>query len=262
VFYGAVMVHAGVYLVLRAAPLLEQAPAVLAVVAILGALTAVYGFLGGLVQTDVKSALMFSTTGQVGLMFLACGLGAFELAAWHLAAHAAWRAYQFLNAPALMHLVDRPTRPVPRWLGRRRALYQALLQRFWLDHLADWALVSPTRALASDVQAFDHRVVNRLVGLPGQASAVSSLAEWEARQQGELPVEGDVAQARGLAGRLLAGVASGLAWVEERLVLRGGGERAGAVLRELGGYLQRVDELLSQPRYLVLLIVATFVVIL
>ena len=56
--------------------------------------------------------------------------------AWHLAAHAAWRAYQFLSAPALMHFMGRPSRPVPRWLAHKRWLYTASLQRFWLDNLA------------------------------------------------------------------------------------------------------------------------------
>jgi NADH:ubiquinone oxidoreductase subunit 5 (subunit L)/multisubunit Na+/H+ antiporter MnhA subunit len=262
IFYGAVMVHAGVYLVLRLEPLLEQAPAVMAAMALAGALTAAYGFLGGLVTADVKSALLFSTTAQVGLMFLTCGLGAFELATWHLAAHAAWRAYQFLSAPSLMHLMSRAARPVPRWLAARRTLYTATLQRFWLDQAADWLLTGPTRALARDVQAFEERVVNRLVGLPGAAGAVSSLAEWEARKLKALAAEGGVAHGRGVAGRLLQWLATGLGWVEERLVLRGGGDRVGRAMRGLGDYLLRVDELLSQPRYLILLIAATLAVIL
>lgn len=66
VFYGSLMVHAGVYLLLRMAPLLEQAPIVQFVLVALGILTVLYGFLGGLVQTDIKTAFMFSTTGQIG----------------------------------------------------------------------------------------------------------------------------------------------------------------------------------------------------
>ena len=79
VFYGSLMVHAGVYLLLRLEPLLLQSPVLLGLLVLLGALTALYGFIGSLVQSDVKTALMFSTTAQVGLMFLACGLGWFEL---------------------------------------------------------------------------------------------------------------------------------------------------------------------------------------
>lgn len=263
VFYGSLMVHAGVYLVVRLEPLFQQAPMLMAALAALGLLTALYGYLGALVQTDVKSGLMFSTTAQVGLMFLACGLGLFTLAAWYLALHAAWRAYQFLNAPALMHLMSRPARPVPALLERRRRLYGAVLQRFWLDHLADWLLVHPTRTLARDVQIFDEQVVNRMAGLPGSASAIASLADWEARKHGYGPLgESDVGHGRGAPGRLLEWVAGGLHWFEERLVLKGGGDGLFALIRRLGGHLVKVDNLLARPRYLMLLILATFVVIL
>lgn len=83
---------------------------------------------------------------QVGLMFVWCGLGWFQLAAWHLALHALWRAYQFLHAPALMHLISRAARPVPPWLAQLQRLRTAALHRFWLDSAADWLLVHPTRA--------------------------------------------------------------------------------------------------------------------
>ncbi len=146
IFYGALMVHAGVYLLIRLEPLLLagagrrwcSSPS-------LGVATALYGWLCGLAQTDVKSALIFATTTQVGLMFLACGLGWFELAAWHLGLHAAWRAYQFLHG-AVLHAPDRCRRAHPRRPGWRDGcwLYTAALQRFWLEHLADGLLVRPT----------------------------------------------------------------------------------------------------------------------
>jgi NADH:ubiquinone oxidoreductase subunit 5 (subunit L)/multisubunit Na+/H+ antiporter MnhA subunit len=265
VFYGALMVHAGVYLVIRLEPVLVQSPVVLALLVFIGALTALYGFLGGLVQTVVKSVLMFSTSAQVGLMFLACGLGWFELAAWHLVLHAGWRIYQFLHAPSLMHLMHRPTRPVPRWLRNRRRLHTAALQRFWLDHLADWLLVRPTQALARDIRAFDEHVVNRMVGLPASISLVSSLAQWEQRKQRDGGVldgdTGDVGRARGAAGKLMEWIAGGLQWFEERLVLRGGEQGLQALLQRVGTYLMEVERLLSHPRYLLLFILATFIVI-
>ena len=266
VFYGALMVHAGIYLVIRLEPLLLQSPVLLALLVLIGALTALYGFLGGLVQTDAKSALMFSTTAQVGLMFLACGLGWFTLAAWYLVLHAAWRAYQFLNAPALMHLMHRPTRPVPRWLRGWRWLHTATLQRFWLDPLADWLLTRPVRSLARDVRAFDEHVVNRIVGLPASMSRMSSLAQWEQRKQRDTGLldgdTGDMGRARGAAGKLMEWIASGLQWFEERLVLHGGEQGLQNLIQRLGGYLMEVERLLSQPRYLLLLILASFVVIL
>jgi NADH:ubiquinone oxidoreductase subunit 5 (subunit L)/multisubunit Na+/H+ antiporter MnhA subunit len=266
VFYGSLLVHAGVYLVIRMQPLLEQTPELMWMIALTGALTALYGLVAGFVQTDVKSALMFSTTGQVGLMFLWCGLGWFELAAWHLVAHAVWRAYQFLSAPAMMHLMHRRTRPVPGWFRRRRWLYTAALQRFWIEHLADWLLVKPTQALARDAQTFDQQVVNRVIGLPGSIGAVSSLAQWEEQKHAHsMQLDGDsgnIGKGQGAAGKLMEWVASILHWFEEHLVLKGGEEGIQAVILRIGGALTKVDELLSRPRYLLLMLLVTFVVIL
>ena len=266
VFYGALMVHAGVYLVIRLQPLIVQVPVLMTGLVLFGSATALYALLSGLVQHDVKSALIYSTLGQVGLMFLACGLGWFTFAAWHLAAHAIWRAYQFLSAPGLMHFMHRPARPVPRWLGRMRWLYTASLQRFWLDSLADWLLVRPTRALARDTQAFDQQIVNRLVGLPGSASAVSSLAQWEAFKHGQtgrvVGDSGDVGHAQGVVGKLMEAVATLLHWFEEHLVLKGGDEGLFNLVQRLGRVLMTIESLLSEPRYLILLIVVTFIVIL
>ncbi len=266
IFYGAVMVHAGVFLVIRLQPLLEQTPQLMWLVAFVGAVTALYGFISGLVQSDIKSALVFSTTAQVGLMFLACGLGWFELAAWHLVLHAVWRAYQFLSAPGLMHMMSRRTRPVPRWLQRQRWLYTAALQGFWLEHLSDSLLVKPTQALARDAQTFDQQVVNRMVGLPGSIGAVSSLAQWERQKHiHTMQLDGDsgsVGKGQGAAGKLMEWIASGMHWFEAHLILPSGEQGIQQLILRLGGVLSKIDELLSRPRYLLLMLVVTFVVIL
>ena len=264
IFYGSLMVHAGVILLIRLEPVLRQAPAVMALIAALGLVTALYGWLCGLAQSDVKSSLMFSTTAQVGLMFFWCGLGWMELAAWHLALHALWRAYQFLHAPSLMHRVSRPARPVPAWLAERRGLYNAALQRFWLDPLADWLLVRPTRYLARDVQNLDEQVVSRAVGLPAQDSELSALSGCGVSGKGAYVnlAEGDIVGGRGILGRILEWAASVLHWFEEHLVLRGGGEGLVRAIQRIGAFAMQIEELLSQPRYLLLLIMATFAVIL
>jgi hypothetical protein len=251
VFYGAVMVHAGVFLLVRLEPVLVHAPGMLFLVAVLGALTAVYGWLAGYVQADVKSALLFAALAQVGLMFLAIGLGWFELAAWHATLHALWRGWQFLAAPSYMHMLDGPTPPAPAWLTRRQWLYTAALQRFWLEALADRLLAQPTRALARDLHAIDENVVSRLVGMSETQRAAELLAPAE-----------DVVKGRGLAGRLLAWSAYRLDRFEQRLVLQGGGGGLGRGLARLGVWLRFVESLLEQPRYLLVLIMATIVVIL
>jgi hypothetical protein len=261
VFYGSLMVHAGVYLLIRCEPLLAEATALMPLVALTGLATALYGWLVGLTQADVKSGLMFSTTAQVGLMVLWCGLGWFELATAHLVLHALWRAYQFLHAPALMHWMDAPTGPQPGWLTGRRLLFTAALQRFWLDPISDWLLVRPTRQLAADVRAFDEQVLKPLVGLPVDDGPLAALAAT-AGQDGRGAGGEDLTQGVGLLGGLMAWLADRLHWFEERLVLQGGGGRLRGLLAGLAGAVSRIEELLGRPRYLLLLIMATLVVIL
>jgi len=101
--HAATMVTAGVYMISRSQVLYDNAPDALLVVALVGAATAVYGGVVGLVQTDIKSVLAYSTTTQLGLMFLACGLGAYPIAIFHLAAHAFFKTYLFLTAPSILH---------------------------------------------------------------------------------------------------------------------------------------------------------------
>ncbi|MDQ3476349.1 MAG: hypothetical protein M3492_08465, partial [Actinomycetota bacterium] len=101
--HAATMVTAGVYLVVRSAPIYDQAATALLAVGIVGALTALYGQLVGFVQTDVKGILAASTTAQLGLMFLFCGLGLYAVAIFHLVAHAFYKTYLFLTAPSILH---------------------------------------------------------------------------------------------------------------------------------------------------------------
>lgn len=102
-FYGSVMVTAGVYLVVRSHQLFDAAPHALQVVALVGALTALYAAAVGQTVTDIKGLLATSTTVHVGLMFLACGLGAYTVAVFHLVAHAFYKAYRFLTAASILH---------------------------------------------------------------------------------------------------------------------------------------------------------------
>ncbi|MCU7799003.1 MAG: hypothetical protein KZQ70_02365 [gamma proteobacterium symbiont of Lucinoma myriamae] len=268
IFYGSLMVHAGVYLMIRLQPVLENSPIIMSTLAFIGLLTVIYGVFSNLVQTDVKSNLIFSTTSQVGLMFFSCGMGWFELASWHLVLHAMWRAYQFLHAPAMMHLMVHKTRPVNPILKRQGWLYTASLQRFWLDPIADWLLVKPIKRMAHDIERFDEKVINRLVGLPEQTNAIASIADWEQQKnrtqsgaQTSAEEKEQVTRGYGVAGKMLEGLADMLFWFEEHLVLKSGGEGLLKLLNLIGHYLLQIEVLLSQPRYLMLLIIATFVVI-
>jgi NADH-quinone oxidoreductase subunit L len=101
--HAATMVTAGVYLIVRCAPLFEQAPKVLELAAGLGAITLLLAGLIALVQTDIKRVIAYSTMSQIGYMFLGAGLGAYPNAMFHLMTHAFFKALLFLAAGLVIH---------------------------------------------------------------------------------------------------------------------------------------------------------------
>lgn len=101
--HAATMVTAGVYMIGRNAVLFSHAPEALMVVAIVGALTALMAATIGLVQNDMKRVLAYSTVSQLGLMFLAMGVGAFGAGIFHLYTHAFFKALLFLGSGAVIH---------------------------------------------------------------------------------------------------------------------------------------------------------------
>jgi len=92
------IINAGGFLVIRMSPLIVHAPAALSILAVIGALTAVFGSVVMLTQTDVKKKLAFSTVSQMGFMMLQCGVGAFSAATLHLVGHSFYKAHGFLSA--------------------------------------------------------------------------------------------------------------------------------------------------------------------
>ena len=248
IFYGAVMVHIGVYLMLRLSPLLIQVPDVMLGLAVAGGVTAVYAWVCGLVQTDVKSALIYATVFQVALMFVEIGLGWTTLATAHLCLHAAWRCWQFLLAPSWLMLTRFRPAPPPAWLMRNQLIYTAAQQGFWLDRLAQVLLVHPTTSFAHDLRRLEENFVDPLIGQPGAGQPVDAARP--------------LVLVDGLPGRMLALVAEVLQQIENRLLLRGRGGMAEKFLLRAGSYLQTLESLLEQPRYLMMAVMATFVVIL
>ncbi len=107
--HAATMVTAGVYMVARFHVLYELAPFSLAVVAIGGALTALFAASIALVQNDMKRVLAYSTISQLGYMFLGCGVGAFTASLFHLMTHAFFKALMFLGAGSVMHALSGET---------------------------------------------------------------------------------------------------------------------------------------------------------
>ena len=101
--HAATMVTAGVYMVARSSTLFDRAPGALLVVAVIGAATALIAASIGLVQTDIKKVLAYSTVSQLGYMFLACGVGAYAAGVFHLMTHAFFKALLFLGAGSVIH---------------------------------------------------------------------------------------------------------------------------------------------------------------
>jgi NADH-quinone oxidoreductase subunit L len=101
--HAATMVTAGVYLVARAHPLYENAPDISAVVALLGLATLLMAGAIGLVQTDIKRIIAYSTMSQIGYMFTAVGIGAYAAGMFHLLTHAFFKALLFLGAGIVIH---------------------------------------------------------------------------------------------------------------------------------------------------------------
>jgi NADH-quinone oxidoreductase subunit L len=104
--HAATMVTAGVYMVVRCAPIFSRAPIALEVVAVIGVVTALMAATIGLVQTDIKRVLAYSTVSQLGYMFFAAGVGAFSAGVFHLVTHSFFKALLFLGAGSVIHALS------------------------------------------------------------------------------------------------------------------------------------------------------------
>jgi NADH-quinone oxidoreductase subunit L len=101
--HAATMVTAGVYMVVRCNAIYQNAPMAMWIVAIIGAATAIFAASIGLAQNDIKKVLAYSTVSQLGYMFLACGVGAFVAAIFHVMTHAFFKALLFLGSGSVIH---------------------------------------------------------------------------------------------------------------------------------------------------------------
>ena len=156
VFYGALSVHLGAFLLLRIGPILDGSPALSGIVLALGLVTAGFAYLAGIVQTDIKSALAYASLTQVAIIVVEIGLGFRYVALIHLLGHACLRTLQFLRAPALLHdyhtLENAIGEHLPRarlaWLGPAPGwasgwLYRLALEQGFLDSILIRFVVGP-----------------------------------------------------------------------------------------------------------------------
>jgi NADH-quinone oxidoreductase subunit L len=101
--HAATMVTAGIFMITRLNFLFDLAPEVQNLIAIIGAITALVAATIGLLQNDIKKVLAYSTVSQLGLMFLALGLGAYQVAVFHVITHAFFKACLFLGSGSVIH---------------------------------------------------------------------------------------------------------------------------------------------------------------
>ncbi|HEX2339587.1 MAG TPA: proton-conducting transporter membrane subunit [Vicinamibacterales bacterium] len=182
VYYGSLSIHAGCFLLLRAAPLLEQAPAARLLAGGLGAVTALFAGITTRVQSDVKSSLAYASLTQVGLIVVEIAIGWYTIAFVHLAGHACFRLLQFLSAPNVLHdlhgiqdAIGGHASPhgghfgVVRSERARRRLFLIALERGFLDSILDRAVVEPFTRLARLLTRLDEWLCHAV--LPARVSA-------------------------------------------------------------------------------------------
>lgn len=182
IFYGALSIHAGAYLLLRIEPLIAATPVVAIAVIALGIVSALIGTLSHRVAPDAKTSIAYAAMTQLGIVFIEIGLGFPRLALAHMVGHAVVRTLQFLRAPSMLHDYHRVhaaagghvgatgetyarlvPAPVQLWLyrfGLHRGFYDAAAERF---------IVRPTLALSKWLAEFEPRF-----GAPGKASPPST----------------------------------------------------------------------------------------
>jgi NAD(P)H-quinone oxidoreductase subunit 5 len=156
VFYGALSIHLGAYLLLRLGPVFSESVLLRVLMFGLGACTAIFAAMTSRVQTDVKSALAYSSVCQVGIIVMEIALGLWYLALVHIIGHAFLRSLQLLRAPTLLRdyrtlenaIGGRLANGQPMWvsgLGKNRQVqwYRFALERGYMDSMIDHLMLKP-----------------------------------------------------------------------------------------------------------------------
>lgn len=176
VFYGALSVHLGTYLLLRVSPLLDASlPLRIAVIA-LGLVSSIFGTLASRVQSDVKNALAFASLTQVGIITMEIGLGLRYVALIHMIGHACLRTLQLLRAPSVLrdhqmledavgeHLTGDGVNPAEPATSYQARLYRLALHRGNLDAVLDDWVVRPFVNLFRFFDSLERRWTDLLSG--------------------------------------------------------------------------------------------------
>ena len=171
--HAATMVTAGVYMIARTHFIFDRSPFALSVVAIVGAATAIFAATIGLVQTDIKRVLAYSTVSQLGYMFLGCGVAAYSAAIFHLMTHAFFKALLFLAAGSVIHALGGE-----QDMRKMGGLRQKIPITFWTMSTAVFAIAGfpPLAAFFSKdailYEAFQHGSAGKVLWFVGLFTAL------------------------------------------------------------------------------------------
>lgn len=187
VFYGALSVHLGTYLLLRVSPILALSTVLSATVIALGLLTAIFAAMAARVQTDIKSSLAFASLTQVGIITVEIGLGLHYVALFHMIGHACLRTLQLLRAPTLLRDYRVLENAIGSHLPHRRGmwasmipesaqrwLYRLALERGYLDAMLDEWLIRPFAAVFRACDRLERRWTDKLNGRSDSSPPSSS----------------------------------------------------------------------------------------
>ena len=183
IFYGAISIHAGAYLLLRVQPMLAQSSLASAMVIAIGLTTAIHGTMSGRASADAKTSLAYASLTQVGVVFVEIGIGWKWIAVAHILGHATVRTLQFLRAPSMLHDYHKmhsaiggelsPTGKHLEELFSERAqlwLYRWSLDRGHLDTILDRFVIHPLMRLSRLFARLDSKGLDQSLkpaGSPG-----------------------------------------------------------------------------------------------
>src|SRR5690348_6313785 len=182
IFYGAISIHAGAYLLLRAQPLLASSWLASALVILIGLATAIHGAIAGRASADAKTSLAYATLTQVGIIFIEIGLGWKWLAVVHILGNATVRTMQFLRAPSMLHDYHQmhsaiggeiiPARQFEDLLPERVMLwlYRWAFDRGHLDTFLDRWVIDPLLRVSRLFAKLDHIGMPRGVRRPTEVT--------------------------------------------------------------------------------------------
>jgi NAD(P)H-quinone oxidoreductase subunit 5 len=195
IFYGAISIHAGAYLLLRVQPMLAQSKLASALVILIGLTTAIHGTIVGRASADAKTSLAYASLAQVGIVFVEIGFGWTVIAVVHILGHATVRTMQFLRAPSMLHDYHQMHSAIGGEVSPAGSTFESLLPenvQLWLyrwafdrghlDTILDSCVIHPLLDVS--------RVFARLdrLGLPPSRRHPSEAAPWvpdPARQGGD-----------------------------------------------------------------------------